>query len=124
MKSFDLSQSKNDTQPLDTFINTTCRPDNWGDVSGFVQQPKSEQPGSKYSIFLLCMHGHGKLGPVKVKTQEVNVDTPGFEKDFVKNATLGIYKMVLLGFRTGNPYEDKNLKDRKDVVYYITVPLP
>ena len=58
----------NETQaqaPAESFINNDCKPDNWGDFSGFITQPGLE--GQPYNLHLLCRAGNGRAGRVGVK---------------------------------------------------------
>ena len=88
---------------MEKFIND-CKPDNWGDFSGFITQPKGSVGGA-YNMFIFCSAGTGKLGNVKVKLNFwYNKDT--FKADCAKGR-----QIVLLGFEFGSTRD-------KDAVYY------
>jgi hypothetical protein len=76
--------------PAESFINNDCKPDNWGDLSGFITQPGIE--GQPYNLHLLCRAGNGKAGRVIVKVAFwLGSD------DFLHNTIGGFAKVTVLG---------------------------
>ena len=91
-----ITNEKQAEAPAESFINNDCKPDSWGDFSGFITQPGLE--GQPYNLYLLCRPGKGKAGHVSVKV----VSWHGPE-DFLHNTIEvgGFANITVLGMSLG-----------------------
>ena len=84
------NENQGQISEAESFINKDCKPDDWGDFSGFITQPGIE--GQPYNLHLLCRAGSGKAGRVIVKVAFWHG-----RDDFLRNTIGGFAKVTVLG---------------------------
>jgi len=96
------NENQGQIQDAESFINNDCKPDNWGDFSGFITQPGIE--GQPYSLHLLCRVGNGKAGRVIVKMAYWLG-----ANDFLHNTIGGFAKVTILGMSLSQTPDRNNI---------------